>query len=158
IVAANSELQTNGSKLDSTKRVLRDNDEMTDNERKQKQNEVIELGEKVKGIQDQLKLMNQKADELKIRSPIDGRVVTWNVRDRLLDRPVNKGESLLEIADPSQEFELEVEMPEKRMGHLAKAATLAGGKLPVTFFLATNPSQRLDGQVIEIERSAEVRG
>ena len=48
-------------------------------------------------------------------------------------------------------------MPEKRMGHLAKAATLPNGKLPVTFFLATNPSKQLQGEVEEVERSAEVR-
>jgi hypothetical protein len=52
-------------------------------------------------------------------------------------------------------------MPEKRMGHLAKAATAAATKnqkLPVTFFLATNPAETFEGQVEEIERSAEVRG
>jgi hypothetical protein len=68
---------------------------------------------------------------------------------------------LIEIADPAKEWELEVKMPEKRMGHLAKAATIAATKnekLPVTFFLATNPSEKFEGKVEEVERSAEVRG
>jgi hypothetical protein len=33
-----------------------------------------------------------------------------------------------------------------------------GGKLPVTFFLATNPEKKLEGTVEEVHRSAEVRG
>ena len=61
-----------------------------------------------------------------MRSPIDGRVVTWNVEDRLRGRPVNRGENLLEIADPTSDWELEVMMPEYRMGHIAKAATSIG--------------------------------
>ena len=110
-------------------------------------------------IRDRLKLLKQKQQKLEIRSPIDGRVVTWNVRERLgKDRPVNRGESLLEIADPTQEWELEVTMPEKRMGHLAKAASESKEKLPVIFFLATNPSEKFKGKVEEVERSAEVRG
>ena len=67
----------------------------------------------------------------------------------------------MEVADPTKEWELEVEMPEKRMGHLAKAKTEAdakGEKLRVTFFLATNPAQEFQGTVEEVERSAEVRG
>ena len=49
-------------------------------------------------------------------------MVTWNVHDRLLNRPVTKGENLLEVADPTKDWELEVQMPEKRMGSIAKAA------------------------------------
>ena len=81
--------------------------------------------------------------------------------DRLLSRPVNRGENLLEIADPTKDWELEVNMPEKRMGHIAEAATAAlqsGSPLAVTFFLATNPSKQLQGKVVEIEHSAEIRG
>jgi multidrug efflux pump subunit AcrA (membrane-fusion protein) len=161
IVKVNGDINQSISQLKNTQRELDDSDELTEAERSKKQGEITELKVKIKSLQDQLALLRQKEERLKIRSPIDGRVVTWNVRDRLLNRPVTKGESLLEIADPSQAWELEMEMPEKRMGHLAKAKTLAdqrGEKLPVTFFLATNPSQQFQGQVEEVERSAEVRG
>jgi hypothetical protein len=95
---------------------------------------------------------------LKLVSPLDGRVVTWNVEERLLGRPVNKGENLLEIADPTSDWELEVFMPEYRMGHIAKAEAASSEKLPVTFFLATNPQKKLQGRVERIDTSAEVRG
>ena len=137
---------------------LNDNDELTEVERGQLQRDVNKLTETIKSFRKQLELLKQKEAQLEIRSPIDGRVVTWNVSDRLLDRPVNRGENLLEIADPTKEWELEVQMPEKRMGHLAKAASSTNDKLPVTFFLATNPAEHFEGKVEEVERSAEVRG
>ena len=50
-------------------------------------------------------------------------------------------------------------MPEKRMGHIAEAQSqTTKSKLPVTFFLATNPAKQLQGEVETIELSAEVRG
>ncbi len=158
IVSKNGDLRKDEEKLKGTRRELDDNDELTTVERSQKQQEVSQLTQSVKSLQKQLDLLKVKQEKLQIRSPIEGRVVTWNVRDRLLDRPVNRGENLLEVADPDKDWELEVQMPEKRMGHLAKAASLAQGKLPVTFFLATNPAQQFQGKVEEVERSAEVRG
>jgi multidrug efflux pump subunit AcrA (membrane-fusion protein) len=158
IAATTGDLKSKDSKLKNTKRELDDIDDLTEVERSQKESEVSELTETVKSLKEQLKLLEQKQEMLQIRSPIDGRVVTWNVRDRLLDRPVNMGENLLEIADPTKEWELEVQMPEKRMGHLAKAASLAKDKLPVTFFLATNPEKQFQGKVLSQENSAEVRG
>jgi hypothetical protein len=89
---------------------------------------------------------------------MDGRVVTWKLEDRLGGRPVNKGEKLLEVADPSGDWELQVRMPESRMGHIAEARAAGDGKLPITFFLATDPGEKLTGHIVEVDRRAEVRG
>lgn len=158
IESISGQIRTNGAKLEGTQSELNLNDELTEVEKNQKQRDLRELSETIKSLQKQLELLNQKAEKLKIRSPINGRVVTWNVEDRLLDRPVNRGENLLEVADPTKDWELEVMMPEKRMGHIAKARSQSNGKLPVTFFLATSPSKQLHGLVDEEELSAEVRG
>jgi hypothetical protein len=112
-------------------------------------------------LRKQLALWEKKKEKLQVRSPLTGHIVTWNVADRLRNRPVKLGEDLLEIADPSSPWELEVTMPESRMGHIAKAQTEAareGKKLPVSFILALNPGEELKGHVEEIHRSAEVRG
>ena len=97
---------------------------------------------------------------LTIRSPIDGRIVASNVQERFGLEPTRESRrgSLLEIADPTKEWELEVLMPEKRTGHIAEARLKTKGKLPVTFFLATNPAEQMQGEVDIEELSAEVRG
>jgi multidrug efflux pump subunit AcrA (membrane-fusion protein) len=120
--------------------------------------ELSGLREKVQSLERSLKLLQEQQKNLEVRSPIAGRVVTWNIEDLLLSRPVNRGEELVEIADPTSDWELEVLMPEYRMGHIAKAAAESPDKLPVTFYLALNPKKQLAGKVEEVHRSAEVRG
>jgi multidrug resistance efflux pump len=128
-------------------------------ERSQRNAERRRLNEQIKSLQKQMELLEEKQELLQVRSPIDGRIVTWNPEERLGGgRPINRGEDLLEVADPTSDWELEVYMPEYRMGHIAKAQTASAEKLPVTFYLATNPGKELQGQVEEIHRSAEVRG
>jgi multidrug efflux pump subunit AcrA (membrane-fusion protein) len=158
ITAVEGELHKNEAELNMAQSDLMDSKEMNDTEKSQKERDVKKFSESVKTNHEQLQLLQEKKEKLQIRSPIDGRVVTWNVKDRLLSRSVSRGDNLLEIADPTQDWELEVQMPEKRMGHIAEAASKTNGPLSVTFFLATNPSKEFTGKIEEIERSAEVRG
>lgn len=75
--------------------------------------------------------------------------------------PVGRGQKLLEVADPDGDWELEVTMPESRMGHVAEAwkkAEESNGDLRVVFILATHPADKLEGRVVEIHRSAEIHG
>jgi multidrug efflux pump subunit AcrA (membrane-fusion protein) len=153
------QLQKDYAQLDATRRELDRNEELTEADKSKKESEATQLQESIKSFTKQLEPLNRKKEMLKITSPIDGRVVTSKVQERLgSSRPVNRGENLLEIADPTGKWELEVLMPEKRMGHIAEARSKSTGKLPVTFFLATNPADQLQGEVEIEELSAEVRG
>jgi hypothetical protein len=64
----------------------------------------------------------------------------------------------MEVADPKGDWELEVRMPEARMGYISEAWKESGGNLKVDFILATHPAKKLVGRVAEVEPSAEVRG
>ncbi len=152
------ELESTRQNLISQERLRSSNVEKTEIETAETESQINQLGQKVKALEDTLKVLQLQQKALEVRSPIDGRVVTWNVADLLLGRPVNRGEELVEIADPKSDWELEILMPEYRMGHIAKAAKASADKLPVTFYLAANPKQQLQGKVEEIHRSAEVRG
>lgn len=99
-----------------------------------------------RALEAQQTLLLEKAEKLKIRSPIAGMVVTWDVKKTLRARPVVTGQILVTIADPSQDFELELFMPEKRMKYLDAALKEADGKpLEVDFILATDPSKDYQG-------------
>ena len=84
--------------------------------------------------------------------------MTWNVDDLLLRRPVRMGQALLSIVDPSGDWELELYMPERRMGHVTRAMTQSEQPLHVTFELASHPGRTFSGQVTEIHRLAQVQG
>jgi hypothetical protein len=161
IESLKGELLRSQADLDSTERVVNSNYDLTETERNEKESHITQLKASISSLRAQLALWEKKKDKLQVRSPMDGQCITWNVEDRLRNRPVTKGEELLQIADPASPWELEVEMPESRMGHIAKAkaaAEKAGKKLPVTFILALNPGETLEGTVEDIERSAKVRG
>lgn len=120
--------------------------------------ELLELSQAEESIDRELALLHEQQERLVLRSEMDGQVVTWSVGDVLLRRPVQRGQILMTVVDPSGDWELELNMPERRMGHLLQAVE-AGEQMPtVTFMLASHPGEEFAGRVTEIHRVAEVRG
>jgi hypothetical protein len=92
---------------------------------------------------------------------MDGQVVSWQVKQHLENRPVSRQQILMEVVNPTGEWELEVFMPESRMGHVQREweAALAENRRPeVTFFSAQSPGEEFTGEVIAIDLSADARG
>jgi hypothetical protein len=104
----------------------------------------------------------QKPD-LFITSPMDGVVVSWDVKQRLTEkRPISRMQYVMEIADLEGPWQLELAMPEKHMGNIAgfekqMKENDPTAKLRVEFVLATEPAVKYYGTVIEIHDRAEVR-
>jgi hypothetical protein len=48
-------------------------------------------------------------------------IVTWDLRNKLAGRPVQKGRELMRVANPDGEWQLELHMPEHRMGFIVEA-------------------------------------
>ena len=129
------------------------------------QSELTQLETKAATLQEQLRIHKVQESRLKITSPIDGKVVGWKIQEMLRDRPVTTGTQIMEIADPTKNWELEIQLPEAKMGHVVPRLrelrqTDPNATLPVTFILATNPDSedKLQGRVIEIAASAETNG
>ena len=143
---------------------------MTPAEEKQLTGRKQEIEVTIRSLQEQLKLHRGKKADLAIRAPLAGAVTTLDVRDRLIGRPVARGDALLSVANLEGEWELEVRMPEDRMGHILQARQELQRRrrehpgenlpedLPVKFILATDPGVTFEGVVKEIHHRAEVRG
>jgi multidrug resistance efflux pump len=147
--------------LESTKRRLLEDKKITPEERNQLAGRRAQLDREIASFDNQLRIYEAKTRDLEVRSPIDGVIVTWQVRDRLLLRPVEKGQSLMSVADKTGPWELEIHMPDDRLGHVNRAAAearKAGRELEVDYILATDPGTRHHGTVKEIHEQAEVRG
>ncbi|MCB9939218.1 MAG: HlyD family efflux transporter periplasmic adaptor subunit [Planctomycetaceae bacterium] len=131
---------------------------LTVEQQNQMAGELLELAQAEESIDRELALLREQQERLVLRSEMDGQVVTWSVGDVLLRRPVQRGQILMTVVDPTGDWELELNMPERRMGHLIEAVN-AGERLPaVTFNLASHPGKEFEGRVTEIHRVAEVRG
>ena len=129
--------------------------------------ELDEEKAKLTNLKEQSNLCKEKLNDLEVRSPASGIVVTWDVKNRLIRRPVQRGQTLLRVADPNGPCQLELHVPDDRMGFIAaameklKKENEAKGEhrgLPVTYILATDPGTKHEGTVSEVYQSAEVHG
>ena len=128
--------------------------------------ELAALQQQYKSLETQLVLYEEKQRDLDIVSPASGRIVTWDLYRRLIHRPVQRGQVLMQVADPSGDWELELHVPDDRMGFITqgqaelrqKGENEKADALPVTYVLATDPDQEFEGTVKEMHLSAEVRG
>ncbi len=126
--------------------------------RSRQEEELFQATAMQESLQKQVDLYKEKKDLLTVRSPIDGKIITWQLEERLINRPVEKSQVLMTVADPTKHWQLEVHMPEDRMGHIKRAQQKMGDELPVDYILATDPSRTLHGTVSEVHEAAEVQG
>jgi hypothetical protein len=117
--------------LVSTQRALLEDNKISADERTRMSGRVAQLKREIESLEEQRKLFLAKKKYLEVRSPIDGVIVTWQVRDRLVLRPVEKGQVLMSVADKTGPWELEIKMPDDRLGHVNRAAAEASAGLQI---------------------------
>ncbi len=104
--------------------------------------QLAEAKKRLETLEAQIALQELNQQRLNVVSPIDGIVMTWDLKRNLRARPVMKGNVLVTIADPRGDFEVELLMPEKRMKYLDNAMNESKtGTLNVEYKLKTDPSK-----------------
>ena len=94
-------------------------------------------------------IVRDRLNQLVIAAPVDGVVATFQVDQLLAHRPVNRGDHLLDVMDPDSDWNLELKVEDRRLGHLLNAKQNKP-TLPVEFVLATNPEQHFSGRLTTI--------
>ncbi len=121
--------------------------------------EYLQLVEREKSLRGQLKLIEEKREKLTVRSPIDGQVLLpWDAEQSLKHRPVVTGQRVMTIADPTGDWELELAMPERRMGHVRVALDRDGTALPVSYVSAADPRSPQQGVLKKVYENTQVKG
>ena len=146
--------------IDSNTRILntasRGQEKLSTVERLEIKSNNDEANQAVLSLQNELRIRQQEQELLEIRSPIDGVVVNWNIRSNLLNRPVELGKNLMTIVPPDTPWQIELEMPERRLMHLLKAQKDSDKPLKVTFGLVSNPGTEYEGEVLRIDSKLDV--
>lgn len=122
-----------------------------------------QLEKTYESLEDQEELLKIKQKSLQVLSPINGKVVTWDIKELLEGRKVAAGQRLMKIADTTSPWELEIFVPEAKMGHVVERLKDLrkddpNAKLQVEFVLATHTGDPITGVVEKIDTSAEVHG
>ena len=121
--------------------------------------QVAQLEARKESMERELNLLKEKRKDLEVRSPIDGQVVIpWDVKRTLANRPVAVGQVLMTVIQPNGRWELELMMPERRIGHVNTAQQEIRKDLVVSFVLATDPGKTYEGTVKWIDRTPRVEG
>ncbi|MCA9030751.1 MAG: HlyD family efflux transporter periplasmic adaptor subunit, partial [Planctomycetaceae bacterium] len=102
----------------------------------------------LEGAQDRLKVVEDRIANLLVTAPAPGVVATFQVKQLLQNRPVRRGELLMQVMDDTGEWRLELEVPEYRKGHIERAIANSGDeKLKVEYVLATAVETSHEGHV-----------
>jgi len=134
----------------------KNNSDLTDAENAKLAQEIQAAAARYNGLLAERTLLKTKIEGLNVASNGSGRIVDWQIENKLQDRQVSRGEHLMTIVDEEGEWEIELEMLEKKFGHLANArAELKGQK--VTFVLSSLPNEKFTGEVRSIDQKADVR-
>jgi hypothetical protein len=83
--------------------------------------QLAELKQDLRNLDAQCDILKERSKELTVYSPTRGQVITWDLRKLLELRPVQRGQRLLQVAQTDGPWQLELHMPEDRMGHVVRA-------------------------------------
>jgi len=118
--------------------------------------EEEELKAKLAGLESQQKILAAQLAALTIRSPLTGQTLTWNVEQLLAARPVERGQALLSVANVDGPWELEVHVPDDRVGYILAARDELGPQLEVKFMLAADPNRTVSGKLLDFALTTEL--
>ena len=135
-------------------------DKVSEIERSRAQSDFDTQKVVVKNLAERIKILQDREAKLEIRSPMDGRIITWDVKKLLEKRPVGVGQVLMTVAADDTDYEAELYMPERRVKHVVeyrnKILTKEPGKdLQVSFILMTDPGIAHSGEVLDIHGGAD---
>jgi multidrug efflux pump subunit AcrA (membrane-fusion protein) len=116
---------------------------------------ALQLKEELRGLEAQLAIVRGQQAQLEMKSPIAGTVVTWDAERQLAGRPVKRGDALLTIADLTGAWELLLDVPDRRAGHVL-AARRDREDLPITFQLGTEPGAVRRGTLKYVSPATEL--
>ena len=118
--------------------------------------ELNKSQQQLASLERELAMKRQQSDSLIIRSPASGTIVNWQIRKNLLKRPVDRGQNLMTVIDPDGGWQLEIEVPERRVGHLLRYMRNSDQPIEVSFALKSHPGKEFKGELVSVDEKLEV--
>jgi multidrug efflux pump subunit AcrA (membrane-fusion protein) len=158
LARVDGELQTAHKKLAATQALQLESDRAR-RDRVERAHEITaeeeELKQHIKGLVRQREILVAQQHELTVHSPLAGKVLTWNVEPLLAARPVRRGQRLMTVADVDGPWQMELRVPDDRMGHVFAARDMQSEPLKISFVLATDPETEHQSKLEKIAFTAE---
>ncbi|RMF44707.1 MAG: biotin/lipoyl-binding protein, partial [Planctomycetota bacterium] len=139
--AVDGEIEITRRKLESARWLRNRGDRLPDREVDQLESEIRQLEATLGSLTHQRQLLLEQIAELEVRAVAPGRVLTWNLAQRLTNRPVSMGHPLVATFDPAGPWQLEVSIPDYRAGIVARALETEAGALPCQVVFTSHPGK-----------------
>ncbi len=114
-----------------------------------------ELREVVASQKAQLSVLNDMLASLQLKSPMNGRVISWDQAETLEHRPVQIGQKLISIAELIGDGRLQLRVLDEDTRHVINARRNQAEGLRVTFSLASAPGVKRSAVVTQIGTTVE---
>ncbi|MCU0879287.1 MAG: HlyD family efflux transporter periplasmic adaptor subunit [Pirellulaceae bacterium] len=114
------------------------------------------LREELRGLDEQLTIVRGQQAALAIRSPIAGRILTWDTRRQLAGRPVNRGDLLFTVAEVAGEWELVLDVPDRQARAVTRAWQRPEPDIGVRYQLGTDPGTVHEAQVTVVAPATQL--
>ena len=102
-----------------------------------------------------LEVIRRRFSELEVRSTVDGIATAFQIRDRLLNRPVTRGQRLLAVVKPDGPWQLELKIDEYKAGPVISRLQTTQEPLPVQYLLATEVTVTRQAKLEQIAKRAD---
>ena len=157
LTAAKGELNSKAALLKTIHGELNRNLRPTEpSKRNELEGQMKQTQEEMAALEEQIAIIEERIASLNVKAPISGVIATFQLEQLLLNRPVRRGEVLLEIKHDDGEWHLELDVEEKRMGHFLNAVKANNNDLArnVEFKLATDSESEFQGKVSKVSTRA----
>lgn len=115
--------------------------------------EILLLETQEKHVRDKWNFLLGEKKKLSIESPIDGVVVTRNLRSELESRPLRRGDTLFNIVDLDGDWQLSIRVADRDIGYLTKH--YGSAPTEVAFLFDSIPGEQFRGVVHQISTTLE---
>lgn len=137
-------------------RSLRLHANSTEIERARSAADEEELKATLAGLAAQYEILDQQRRALVVRSPQAGKVITRDLQQRLMGRPVNPGDLLMRIAAVDAKWQLELDLPEYRLQDLLHAQQTQSQPLKIRYLIAAAPVESHHATLESIRDAAQL--
>lgn len=114
-----------------------------------------ELKVLLESLEKQQAILKQREQALTVTSPLAGKVLTWNVEPLLASRPVTRGQPLMTVANVDADWQLDLHLPDDRVGHVLTAQAASDEQPLISYVLATDPKRVLQTRVEKLAQASE---
>lgn len=146
------EIQTTSRRLASIQSMLLD-PETDGNQSGRMAIEQRQLQSDLANLHRQFDLVQQQIAELELTAPIDGTVAAWQLKRRLSDRPVARGNHLLTLVRDEGPWQLRLEIADEDAAEVIRARA-GGSDLQIEFAAASHPESTFAATLDRIATAA----